>query len=245
MKNKLTLLTIAAMPALSLLAANPVFTGNLDLSAKSWQLTASTNSGKWPLANTITGGLSFQFPQSTDDPTGIFVNMFYQQQKPRNISIIGAGVLQAVIRITETGTPVYGFHSEAGNTCPNSPATYKFYFTQGTGNDLERWWSVPINLILAATASPIIPPVGAYGVFPNNDGTVTVIVPLDPHYWISVYGEAGDSSPAALAKFQETLGNIQYIGGGFGGGCFETHGANVVQGTGTSAFEIKQYRVGN
>ena len=183
------------------------------------------------------------FPVSVDDPSGQFVG-YWTMLLGHSINIQPGGLLQLVVKITTTGAPVFGYHSETGNTC-GVPASARFYISQGTGNDLERWWSNQVALTLQNTATPVIPYSQSSGVFNNTDGTVTMIVLFDPALWSSVYGEFANQDANTLAKFQQSLQNVGNIGVTFGGGCFFGHGANVIQGTGTATIELRQFRVGN
>lgn len=72
-------------------------------------------------------------------------------------------------------------------------------------------------------------------------GAATLIVPLVPEQWSSVFGKGGTADAAARAGFATALQNVTRLGVTFGGGCFFGHGV-FVQG-GRAQFMLANYEV--
>lgn len=66
---------------------------------------------------------------------------------------------------------------------------------------------------------------------PMQAGAFSVVIPLNPENWSSVYGDRGDSSPEATQAFRDALVNAGNIGLTFGGGCAYGHGVWISAGS--------------
>lgn len=123
---------------------------------------------------------------------------------------------------TLSGNPVFRWDSEPENTCWQTPAQIRPYFTSGPiyGEDLTRWW--------ARTASVVV----------TSPCDATISVSFDPANWSSVYGGLASQH---LAEFNYSLGHVQLIGATMGGGCFFSHG--ITTEGGDAMLELMNYGV--
>jgi hypothetical protein len=208
---KLKLLVIS----LPLLASAAVFS----LTPKLWRLYGlglNHLPAAYEPAAIPSGATGFQvtFPQSS---TGYWAGyLLSDERKPLS------GTLTITANLVTTGTPVFNYNSEPGNTCI-FPAHFRPYIQSGeSGADGTRWWSNPSAFLLA-----------------QGVGTVTLTIPLTPNQWSGVFGEWGNQDATTIANFGKSLANPTYIGLTAGGGCFFGHGVNVSGGT--AAFQVSTY----
>jgi hypothetical protein len=137
--------------------------------------------------------------------------------------------VEAKISVATTGTPVFVYNLEPGNTCIY-PAHVRFLL-QEQGDDLSgtngkqyfRWWSTSI----------------AYQLAPGEADLSASLSDLDQ--WISVLGEKANASAAAAAGFKQAMANLGNVGFAFGGGCFYGHGVRVSGGN--AKFAVTRYAV--
>jgi hypothetical protein len=138
--------------------------------------------------------------------------------------------LSATFLVTTTGNPEFSYltvtSGPAANACgPGFPATVRLYM-EVTGDNLfvptGRWFN-------NAPAS----------VWPLGPGLFNLSADLSvPKNWIDAGGNSADMQ---LAAFTAAMNNLQAVGVVFGGGCFASHGAFVVQGTGTAVFNMQSF----
>ena len=124
-----------------------------------------------------------------------------------------AGFMTATFTVVTTGTPVFRYDSEPGNTCV-TPATIRMYFEKLGTNQYDRWWSNPQS-----------------HTFVPGTNTITFTVPLDATNWSSLYGNRPNFDSASAAGFILAQQQTSNIGFTMGGGCFFGHGVAVQGGT--------------
>lgn len=138
-------------------------------------------------------------------------------------SLAKANSVQGVFQITTTGNPQFHYKLRPDNTCDH-PAHVR-YILQRRGDDLvsefSRWFSVPG--------------------FRLERGSTDLRVSLKPDQWISVFGKRADTSESSRRKFYEALQDLGNVGFVFGGGCFLSHGVNVV--SGSARFLVTRYSI--
>ncbi len=190
--------------------------GDLSMDASQWSFRFSPGMPARPSASGQ--GWMFVFPNANG------VHYLTTAQK----TSMPARTMSASIAIETTGSPVFDYHTEPGNTC-DAPATVRLFF-QRHGDNMSgdgkyayyRWWSNPISYVLAA-------------------GSVTLTGDLtDLSQWTSVNGErAADHA----AEFHAAMADEDNVGFTFGGGCFFGHGVFVTSGTGQATFHATQFIV--
>jgi hypothetical protein len=189
---------------------------SISLDQNNWSVISE---GEVPLTSNGTS-LFFSFPvDSVDHSTINYLRTRYQLAP-----LTGAKSLTAKFNIATTGNPVFNYKFEPANTCP-SPAKARLYFARTgweTGGEFYRWWANSIAYRLAA-------------------GSASLIVPLDPSQWSSVYGKFGNADASTLTGFAAAEQNVGEIGFTFGGGCFFGHGVNVTGGA--AEFILTDYSI--
>ncbi len=192
----------------------PAQTTGISLAPSAWQ--ARYSSGVQLQALSGMAGFSFLFPPppgSANYLTTAYTTPLHEGQvitaTMQVVDVSGLPIFEA----PEGGTPTARLYFEQVFTskhCRNCDATY--------GPDTYRWWSNPAAFTLA-------------------DGTVTLVVPIDPALWSDAGGHFGDIEPFGFA---DALAYPAAIGLTFGGEFFG-HGVNVVDGT--ARFILTNYAV--
>lgn len=186
------------------------------MGAAAWNILYSASMAAHPNA-AVDGGWYFDFP-SCDGANTCFVGYV---MVPVNLS--ASTSVRAVFQITTTGTPAFHYKLEAHNTC-DYPAHVR-YILQRKGDDLYsefyRWFSV--------------------SGFKLEEGHADLTVPLAPDKWVSVFGKRGDYNESAQTGFHQALQNLGNVGFVYGGGCFYSHGVNVIGGS--ARFLATEYAV--
>jgi len=192
-------------------AGAPHAAGVLSLDTRMWD-TLSEPEG-FPLSNNAAGHLVFEFPATGS------INYLINVKPPTVIS----GTIVVSLRISTTGPVVFNYMMEPSNTCPTPATVRPLIWAHGNSpHEFDRWWSNPTSWLLTA-------------------GSGTLIVPLSPEKWSSVYGRLGNASAAARAGFTNALRNVSSLGLTFGGGCFFGHGVNVRGGS--AQFVLTNYQI--
>lgn len=169
------------------------------------------------------GSIYFDFPVSVDAPVSGSDWINYLRYA-LNGDIGNARQLKLTFDVETSGTPVFGFHSEEGNTC-NTPASVRFYIERRGWkkhiNDGDyRWWSNPVSFQLQSAQSAVL------------------TVPLTGDQWSNVWGQFGNTR---TREFGAALRQVENIGLSYGGGCFFGHGVNVSGGT--ARFVLRAYEI--
>ncbi len=139
------------------------------------------------------------------------------------VNMTASSYVDATISVTATGTPVFVYNLQPGNTC-DYPAHVRFLL-QEKGDDLSgmngkqyfRWWSNSVAYQLAPGSAKLTASLSDLG------------------QWTSVFGEKANASAAATAGFKQAMANLGNVGFSFGGGCFYGHGVRVRDGGATFA----------
>lgn len=186
-------------------------TGALSLDAANWEFTAFV--GHAPvLTNNATGNLSFQFPSVPQFVAGNDTASVNYLETPTHSPLAERSIISITLSTLTTGSPVYNYQMDSDNTCVSDAKARPIIDTGGPG-EFDRWWSNPVAYDLP-------------------DGrTVTLLIPLTPDHWSSVYGQLGNASAEAEAGFSQALAKVHFLGLTFGGGCFFGHGVSVSNGT--------------
>jgi hypothetical protein len=200
----------------------PPSSGPVSLSAQAWTIQYSPGMPAHPIG--VDGGWSFDFPAPRCG--GAEVCSVHYVTTPVKMSLTTRGHVEAMFRVTTTGTPVFNYQLNPNNAC-DYPAHARLYL-QRTGDDLSgqgeyefyRWFSNEVAYRLAA-------------------GNAHLTAALTPGQWTSVFGKKGDYDLAATAGFMQALQQLGSVGFVFGGGCFYGHGVNVTGGT--ARFTLNHY----
>lgn len=189
--------------------SQPVLTGDLSLTAKRWKTLRKLS----PRLTNVGSSLAFDFG-STINKAQYYI---YTNLPPGGV----VNSLTVTGRIETTGTPIFDWHTETGNTCEGTPATARPFIMVNNdfSSEFGRWWSNPAAIAL-------------------RDGTYTITVPFTPDRWSSVYGKFGTQAPT---EFDWSLSHASQIGLTFGGGCFFGHGVFVP--SGTARFVLESFQV--
>lgn len=164
------------------------------------------------------GGVAFDF--GYDAGAGA-AGYLYNTRPPQVLS----GSIAVSVTLKTTGAPVFNYRTESFNTCPGTANMRPFFQSHNDwSGEFGRWWA-------DADAWSLAP------------GSATLVVPLTPDKWSSVYGKRGDLDGATQAAFADALKNVTNLGVTFGGGCFFGHGVFVDRGTGTATLILTSYRV--
>jgi hypothetical protein len=198
---------VLALLLLALAPKPPHGPTSLSLAARVWDTTHPTGV---VLQNDPDGALALDFPQAPDSQ-----NYLYNVKPPRNL-FSGATSLTYTMSLVVTGTPIFNFMTEPGNTCPTPPASARPFFLANNdwSGEFGRWWSNPSAYTLSADSAPVV-----------------LTVPLTPDRWSSVYGRFGNEDATTLVGWNDAISHVTGIGLTFGGGCFFGHGVNVSGGT--------------
>lgn len=224
--KKLILATITLLPVAASAAGHWTAPSLLTLKAGNWFFWFGQNEPSLKNANP---GWSFVIPVGPEDPTACVGADYGCPQVDYVMTLESLPITNSWLRIeaevvVTSGNPVLWWQMDVGNTCPEPPAVHAI-LAPNFGSDYGRWWSNPGKIILTPGAGPI-----------------TVEIPMDPEQWTSVYGQPGTASDEAMAGWLSALQNPYAVGLTFGGGCFFGHGVNVVNGTGTAKFVLKNYQ---
>ena len=198
----------------------------MPLKASSWFV-------QWPSNNVLpsnnaNGNLTFPFPEtplavwSESEPLIGYLVTRYRQP------LAQYKTLTLELQMPLTGVPNFIVDSATPGSIPPSVRPYiERLGDRGTSAyQYYRWWANPISYQLSF----------------GSPGTVTLIVPLTPDQWSSVYGVFGNANPIATAGFYATLATPMMLGITFGGGGAFSHGVQIQSGTGTAQFTILAYR---
>jgi hypothetical protein len=188
------------------------------MNAEAWSIRYSPGMPPHPIPQT-SGGWYFDFPTSPNSVHYVLAA----------VNITAFSYVEAKISVNITGTPVFVYNLEPGNTC-SYPAHVRFLL-QEKGDDLTgtngkqyfRWWSTSIAYQLAPGEAELSAPLS------------------DLDQWTSVFGEKANASAAAAAGFKQAMANLANVGFAFGGGCFYGHGVRVSGGDAT--FAVTKYEV--
>lgn len=174
------------------------------MNASAWTIRYSPGMPVHPLPRD-SGGWYFDFPSA-----------------PGSVHYVTAAVdmaavksVTATIEVITAENPTFEYALQSNNTCTN-PAHVRLLLQQ-KGDDLSgtngkqyyRWWSIKAAYKLTSGSTALTAEVS------------------DPGQWLSVFGERGNSSPAARAGFRQAMSNLGAVGFSFGGGCFYGHGVRV------------------
>ena len=199
--------------------SSPVRSSNVvPMNAEAWSISYSPGMPPHP-APQDGGGWYFDFPTNP--------NSVHYVLAP--VNMIASSYVEAKISVATTGTPVFVYNLEPGNTCIY-PAHVRLLL-QEQGDDLSgtngkqyfRWWSTSI----------------AYQLAPGEADLSASLSDLGQ--WISVLGEKANASAAAAAGFKQAIANLGNVGFAFGGGCFYGHGVRVSGGG--AKFAVSSYAV--
>jgi len=179
----------------------------ISLNNDNWFFIANT--GTVALTNDSNGALEFSFPV-VNFVAGKDQGSVHYLETTHNGSI--AGAMSITVEVITTGHPTFNYELNSDNTCI-SPANARPIIDTGGDGEFDRWWSNPVAYDLTV------------------GGTLTLTVPLRPHYWSSVLGKFGDQDATTLAGYDQALKNANNVGLTFGGGCFFGHGVSVSGGT--------------
>ena len=185
------------------------------MEAAEWNILYSPSMPAHP--NPIDGGWYFDFPSCN----GTNACSIHYLTVPVNLS--ASTRVRAAFQIATTGTPAFHYKLQPDNTC-DYPAHVR-YILQRRGDDLwsefYRWFSAPGFML--------------------KDGSADLSVPLKPDQWISVFGKRGDYNENTRTGFYQALQNLGNVGFVFGGGCFLSHGVNVLGGS--ARFQVSEFSV--
>ena len=198
-------------------APSPAST-TVPMSAEAWSIRYSPGMPPHPTPQT-SGGWYFDFPMSPNSVHYVLAA----------VNMTASSYVEAKISVATTGTPVFVYNLEPGNTCIY-PAHVRLLL-QEQGDDLSgtngkqyfRWWSTSI----------------AYQLAPGEADLSASLSDLGQ--WISVLGEKANASAAATAGFKQAIANLGNVGFAFGGGCFYGHGVRVSDGN--ARFAVTRYAV--
>jgi hypothetical protein len=204
----------------------------ISMSAGDWDILYSMGTPPHPTPNWHGDGWFLNVPLYTrtepcyDDPKCPFVGYVMTDV---NTKFTQSQTVTMVFEV-EAWDATFDFQTESDNTC-TQPGDFSIMIEHTNDaaltEDYYRWWAFPEKYTFAN---------GTY-----DTGKITLSIPLDPELWISVYGEAGNSSPAAEAGFANTLANIGRVGFTMGGGCFAGHGLYLT--SGSARFIVDSYTV--
>jgi hypothetical protein len=188
------------------------------MNAEAWSISYSPGMPPHP-APQDGGGWYFDFPTNPNSVHYVLAA----------VNMIASSYVEAKISVATTGTPVFVYNLEPGNTCIY-PAHVRLLL-QEQGDDLSgtngkqyfRWWSTSI----------------AYQLAPGEADLSASLSDLDQ--WISVFGEKANANAAATAGFKQAIANLGSVGFAFGGGCFYGHGVRVSDGN--ARFAVTRYAV--
>ncbi len=229
----IALLLCASLHAQDLVGLNPRAirparpSPGVSMQASDWELYGSAFVPRHP--EQLGGGWQFIFPSYDDSIIPCYANPDCQgigsadAAYSSSISVGKAFTMSFIL----TGNPTFGYATQAENVCV-SPATARFFIEQrvnGSDPNLHRWYSNPASVVLSG-------------------GTWAISAPVDPSQWSSLYGDFGNSSPAAYKGFLSTLKNPDRVGIVFGGGCFFGHAAYQNNpADGASLFQMLSYSI--
>ena len=203
---------------------SPPSSGPVLLSALAWNIEYNPGMPAHPIE--VDGGWYFDFrAPRCGGPDVCSVHYVTTQVK---MSVTTRGHVEAMFRVTTTGTPVFNYQLNPNNKC-DYPAHARFYL-QRTGDDLSgqgeyeffRWLSNEVAYRLAA-------------------GSAQLTVALIPGQWTSGFGKKGDYDLAATTGFVQALRHLGNAGFVFGGGCYYGHGVNISGGT--ARFTLSHYSI--
>jgi hypothetical protein len=165
------------------------------LTSRAWQTIS--NPHPYPLANNEAAHLVFDFPSAG--------SMHYLYTRSPLAALEGSLVVS--LRVTASGGAA--FQSVDPGDCSTPPSVRPFFWANDNGDGaMDRWWSNPRSVALAA-------------------GSATISVPLTPEQWSSVDGRFGNADSQTRAAFENALRHVSRLGLTFGGGCFFGHGVKV------------------
>jgi len=202
----------------------PPSPSHASLSAQVWNIQYSPGMSPHPIA--VAGGWYFDFPAPSCGSAEVC--SVHYVSTPVRMPVTTSGHVNALFQITTTGSPVFNYRLNPGNTC-DYPAHTRFYL-QRAGDDLSgrgkyefyRWFSNEMAYELAT-------------------GSANLTAALSPDQWTSVFGKKGDHDTAANVGFVQALQNLANVGFVFGGGCYYGHGVNVSGGT--ARFSLQEYSI--
>jgi hypothetical protein len=186
------------------------------MDAKAWNILFSKGMPAHPTA--IGSGWYFEFPKVPGSVHYVTTS----------VSMAAGDFVRAEMEVQAEPSTVFDYRTEASNT-GDFPAHARF-FLQRRGDDMTgrgamryyRWWANP-------------------QAFKLEPGALTLTVPLSPAEWSSVFGEKGDTSPAATRAFEAALADLANVGLTFGGGLFFGHGVRVS--AGAARFYLRSFAV--
>ena len=182
----------------------------IPLQSSAWQSISDPQ--PFPLANDG-AALTFEFPSSGS------INYLFTPVSIPNLH----GTLSITVRVTTNGPVIFNSLDPQTSTCTIPSSVRPLIWSNNNGNgELDRWWSNPRAITLAA-------------------GTHTLDVPLTADAWSSVNGRFANADGPTTFAFGHALLNVSRLGVTFGGGCSFGHGVNVQNGTAT--FAITSYSV--
>jgi hypothetical protein len=190
--------------------------GTISMNANAWNILYSKQMPVHPSESDV--GWYFDFPRVPGSVHYVTTS----------VAISASDFVKAEMEVRAASGTVFDHRTELSNT-GDFPAHARF-FLQRRGDNMTgrgamryyRWWANP-------------------QAFKLENGAMTLTVPLSPSEWSSVYGEKGDSSPAATKGFQDALADLSAVGLTFGGGNFFGHGVRVS--AGAARFYLRSFEV--